>query len=278
LTVKNKNSDSKIEITNKNSDSEISNDLIRKQNQLLIEQNKELEYYKNKLELLVSKRTEDINTISSELKKKNQEIVRKNENLNLLIQEVHHRVANNLQIILSLINIKYLSKDTNVENNRFKDLENRILSMSLIHQNILNKGLIGQTDFDSYISDLVRHIQSSNGFKKNINLVKKIDSFSMLPNTILYLGLIITEIISNSIKHGLENTETPTITIRIRKDKYYNIFEIEDNGKGFDSELWDNHQHSSGFDVIKLLSEQIDGEIIYLGDKKTKFELTIPFS
>ncbi|MCB0478747.1 MAG: GAF domain-containing protein [Crocinitomicaceae bacterium] len=243
-----------------------------------IKRNQELELYKSELEQLVNKRTEDLENILKELQKKNTEIRRQNKSLNLLLQEVHHRVANNLQIILSLIRIKYLNTGREVHPNQFKELENRILSMSLIHQNIMNKGFISKDDFSTYLSDLVRHIQSSEGFSKNISLVKRLDTFSIHPNDMFYLGLIITEILANSIKHGFDQVEIPTITFEITKDDQYNILKIEDNGSGFDLKLWENSAPTSGFDVIKILTEQIDGVIQCQNSPNTIFTIHIPFS
>ncbi|MEZ4937070.1 MAG: histidine kinase dimerization/phosphoacceptor domain -containing protein [Crocinitomicaceae bacterium] len=243
-----------------------------------IKRNQELELYKSELEQLVHKRTEDLENILNELQKKNTEIRQQNKSLNLLLQEVHHRVANNLQIILSLIRIKYLNTGKEIHPNQFKELENRILSMSLIHQNIMNKGFISKDDFSSYLSDLVRHIQSSDNFSKNISLVKRLDTFSIHPNNMFYLGLIITEILANSIKHGFEHVEIPTITFEISKDVNFNILTIQDNGPGFDRTQWEKSDPASGFDVIKILSEQIDGAIHCKQEPNTIFTIHIPFS
>ncbi len=251
---------------------------VEQLNRALSEKNKELEVYKKEMEKLVSKRTHDLEVTLKQLRQSNQEIRRKNESLNILLQEVHHRVANNLQIILSLIRIKYLSSEKALAPEQFKDLENRILSMALVHQNIMTKGYISKNDFSSYISDLVRHIQRSNNYDESINIVKNIGAFSVQPNSIFYLGLILTEIFSNSIRHAFEHTEIPTISVKIRKDEYHNIIEISDNGSGFDLELWENPAPASGFDVIKVLAEQIDGEIICTCSNGTKLELTLPFS
>lgn len=244
----------------------------------LSEKSKELEVYKMEMENLVSRRTQDLEATLTQLKHSNQEIRRKNESLNILLQEVHHRVANNLQIILSLIRVKYLASDKNIAPDQFKDLENRILSMSLVHQNIMTKGYISKNDFSSYLSDMIRHIQSSHGFQENIQVVKNIKNFSIKPDSIFYLGLILTEIFTNSIQHGFENTEMPTISVKIEKDAYHNLLEISDNGCGFSKELWTNPSPASGFDVIKVLAEQIDGEITCQSMAGTKFELTLPFS
>ena len=221
----------KTKQTNKNtlkqktvSDISLNSGSVQELTKALMEKNQELEIYKNELEKLVSKRTQDLEKILLELQQKNNEIQRKNESLNILLQEVHHRVANNLQIILSLIRIKYLSSDKTLDPHQFKDLENRILSMSLVHQTIMNKGYISKHDFSSYLSDLVRHIQRSNNFNKSINLVKKIETFSIQPNSIFYLGLILTEIIANSVKYAYSKTEIPSISIRIYKDEYYRSF------------------------------------------------------
>ena len=251
---------------------------VEQLNVALLEKNKELETYKQEMELLVSKRTKDLEQTMKQLRRSNKEIQRKNEYLNILLQEVHHRVANNLQIILSLIRIKYLSEDRAVAPEHFKDLENRILSMALVHQNIMTKGYIGKEDFGSYIADLVRHIQRSNNFDKNINIVKKIGSFNIDANSIFYLGLILTEIFSNSIQHGFDEIEIPEISISVKKDASHNIIEIGDNGSGFDLEDWYNSSPATGFDVIKVLAEQLDGEITCEIKSGTKLELTLPFS
>jgi PAS domain S-box-containing protein len=193
----------------------------------------------------------------------------------ILLKEVHHRVKNNLQIISSLMNLQssvLVNKDL-VE--AFNDSQNRIKSIASIHELLYQSSDLGSIYFDDYLKKLCSDlIYSYFGLKGRIKF--KIDApYRFNIDTSIPLGLLLNEIISNSLKHGLKNNENDELNIKISKLNP-NQFEllIEDNGKGYDFELSEYKNDSLGIMLIQQLSEQLNGEIVKLPTKKgVKYQL-----
>ncbi len=178
-----------------------------------------------------------------------------------LLKEIHHRVKNNLQVISSLLSLqaKMNNKETDLSS-LYEDSMNRIKSMSALHELFYQSLNTNQIDFKDYINKLILDLMLSfkgenHGIKVKIN-VKEV--FINL-DTAVPLGLLINEIITNSLKHGLQNGEKGEIYISISKagNQYYTL-KIGDNGIGFNEKTGDE---SMGLSIINDLSEQLEGEI-----------------
>lgn len=193
----------------------------------------------------------------------------------ILLKEVHHRVKNNLQIISSLMNLQ-----SSVLNNKelleaFNESQNRVKSIASIHELLYQSSDIGSILFDDYLRKLCADlIYSYFGIKGRVKFT--IDTpYRFNIDTSIPLGLLMNEIISNSLKHGLSNDENDELLIKITK-LHANKFEliVEDNGKGFDFDIVEYQNESLGMMLIQQLSEQLNGEIKKLPSKKgTKYQL-----
>ncbi|MFK5977231.1 MAG: 7TM diverse intracellular signaling domain-containing protein [Sulfurovum sp.] len=203
------------------------------------------------------------------------EVIHKTKELNealdikeLLLKEVHHRVKNNLQIILSIIR---LEKD-NIENkylsSTFTNLENRINAISKTYNMLLLKDNIEEIDMREYIEGLVLDIKESLHQKDSfIDIKTDIDATIPLRESV-YIGLIINELVTNSYKYAFEyNRGTITITLYKELDIY--ILIIRDDGRGF---YKDKKSNSLGIKLIKtLVYGQLDGEMEVSTKDETKY-------
>jgi PAS domain S-box-containing protein len=187
----------------------------------------------------------------------------------ILLKEVHHRVKNNLQIISSLLNLQtsYIKDDSIL--NLFKDSQNRIKSIASIHELLYQASEFGTIDFNQYLNKLVTDlIYSYHGVQSQINY--KIETeckFNI--DTSIPLGLLINEILSNSLKHGLKNKSDEIISVSINelKNNKYEL-KISDDGIGFVFEKEFEKAASLGLMLIKDLASQLNGEIHKLDTKK----------
>lgn len=195
--------------------------------------NKDTQQY---LETQIQQRTEKLNTLLNERE--------------LLIKEIHHRVKNNFHTLLGLLWIE--EQNENRVKGRFEKLRNRIKSMSILHERLYKNKNIENIDIKQYIEEILNHLLYSSTSTK-INITKKIDNIQLDFESSLSLGIIINEIITNSIKHN-EHLNSIEISIYLQiKDNTVTLI-LQDNGKGFDLNQTNN---SIGMDLIQSFCEKL---------------------
>ncbi|MDW7732433.1 MAG: PAS domain S-box protein [Methanolobus sp.] len=187
-------------------------------------------------------------------------------------KEIHHRVKNNLQVISSLL---YLAsenfKDKNVIE-AFLDSRNRVRSMALIHEELYQSKDMTSIDFADYTSNLLQYLSKSYGFEsKNITLDSNIDDVHLGVDTAVPLGMIINELVSNSLKHAFHNGKHGIISVdlNIRNNSF--ILKVKDNGIGLPSEIDFRNTESLGLQLVTTLVDQIDGTIELDTSEGTEF-------
>ncbi|SFZ98196.1 Sensory transduction histidine kinase [hydrothermal vent metagenome] len=168
------------------------------------------------------------------------EVIKKTKALNsaletkeLLIKEIHHRVKNNLQVILSIIRLQQDEIEDEIINEKFIDLENRINAISKTYDMLLIKDNLEKIDMDEYIDSLLLDIKESiHQNNQNIEIETEIDARIPLKESV-YVGLIVNELVTNAYKYAFENDGL--IFISLQQDNHNYILKIQDNGKGYNS-------------------------------------------
>ena len=190
------------------------------------------------------------------------EIAKERDTNATLLQEIHHRVKNNLQIIVSLLNLqsRFISNPTLL--NTFSEIQNRVRSMSLIHQKMYQTEGLKSVNIEEYIRDLsgslVRTYRLSNKIDLDVNV--EVNSFNS--DTLTPLGLIINEVISNALKYAFQEDRTGKISVSLKK-KDASKFEliIGDDGVGVEKDILEKEGESFGTELICTLVEQLNGTI-----------------
>jgi PAS domain S-box-containing protein len=227
----------------------------------LIKLNKTLQEEINRREGIGNARILGIEKIESSLKEKE-----------VLLKEIHHRVKNNLQIISSLLNLQsgYIKDKESIE--IFKESQNRVRSMALIHEKLYQSKDMSQIDFSEYVSELVSNLFSSYSLNSAlITLHQDINNIMLEIDLAINLGLIINELVSNAFKHGFPSGRKGNLYISMKKDEQKYELTIEDDGIGFSSEIDFRKTESLGLQLIITLVEQIGGEIFLFTDNGSKF-------
>jgi len=210
----------------------------------------------------VTKRLKLSNTHKKTLERQNEELKRtliSKEEKETLLKEVHHRVKNNLQIINSLIRLQsHYTSPTNYKA-RLADTENRIRSMALVHEKLYKSADLSKLDSESYIVELAQNLMSAFEFNEEIKLDFDIKNIKFSIDTLIPLGLIINEAISNSIKHAFTGLEGGYITLSL-KQKEDIVLIISDNGIGADLSYEELSEDSLGMELIESLCDQLSGE------------------
>lgn len=192
----------------------------------------------------------------------------------ILLKEIHHRVKNNMQIISSLLNLQseYLKDKTAIT--ALKECQGRIMSMAMIHENLYRSNILTGIEFKEYVDHIIKNVFHTHNisfekFKANIiaeNIILNID-------TAIPTGLIINELVTNSIKHAFPGRETGEITIQLEQeqDEYY--LKVADNGIGISSKLDINNTSTLGLLLVNSLVSQLDGNLQVATDEGTAFHI-----
>jgi len=234
------------------------------------ERTKILQKSKHNLEIQVSNRTTELGKANADLlieneERKKAEIIIKEslKEKEVMLREIHHRVKNNLQIISSILN---LQSNDELDNKTLTALENtrdRIYSMSLIHEKLYMENNLAQIDFKDYISGLLNYLMGNYQHdSQRIDLKLDVQKTFLKLDTAIPCGLMINEIITNSIKYAFKNIKQGLIEVKMFKDKenYFNLV-IGDNGDLIKSQDELVNQKSIGMKLIRLLSRQIRSEM-----------------
>jgi len=195
------------------------------------------------------------------------------EEKEVLLREIHHRVKNNMQIISSLLNLqsRYLNDKEAV--NILKESQNRVKSMSIVHEELYRSVDLSKIDFAEYIRRLLSGLFSSYGvnsefIKSNID----VENIFLDIDTAVPCGLIINELVSNSLKYAFLY-EKGEISVRFYLKDKKNALIVKDNGIGFPKDVDFKNTNTLGLQLVNTLVEQLCGEIELYGGKGTVFKI-----
>lgn len=184
---------------------------------------------------------------------------------NMLLKEVHHRVKNNLQTVSSLLSIQSRGVDDENTKKLLKNSQRRVLTMAMIHEMLYKKDEhVELVPLAPYLQELSESLIASSNAKNSldINLELNIPDVNLKVDTIISLGLIVNEIITNSIKYAFNPKEKGIIYLKIEQHTEYTYqLNIGDNGVGFSKENSEKPSNSMGLKLIESLARQIKGDI-----------------
>ncbi|HPO49283.1 MAG TPA: histidine kinase dimerization/phosphoacceptor domain -containing protein [Spirochaetota bacterium] len=190
-----------------------------------------------------------------------------------LLKEIHHRVKNNLQIVISMMEMS--KKYINIENFNYiyDDIKNRINSMALIHEQLYRLDNLSEINYGEYLVKLVRNVSCYYlNNRKNIGVEFEVDDIFITIDIAVTCGLIANELITNVYKHAFPNADTGNVRITLsRKNENRYLLSVKDNGVGIPNGV--DLKKSYGFMLINLLVNQIDGEIKIKNDGGTEVQV-----
>lgn len=194
----------------------------------------------------------------------------------VLLKEVHHRVKNNLQIISSILNLQssYVEDEKILE--IIEESRHRIRSMAIIHENLYQTTNFSSINFKNYSRELVRNLISSYQFNKDleVDLIEKVELVELNLDQAIPCGLIINEIITNSMKYAFPNRKKGKIYLEL-KEKNTNItLVVGDDGIGLPKEFNVKEAETLGLQLVMTLVEQLDGNIKIETSKGIKYFIT----
>lgn len=190
----------------------------------------------------------------------------------VLIKEVHHRVKNNMQIISSLFNLQQNSIKDPDSLAAFKDTKNRVNTMAMVHENLYHSQDLSNLDIGKYIENLLTSLYRTYVTnQKLVHLEMDVERVNMSINTAIPLGLIINELITNSLKYAFPEGKKGDILLGLYSENDGYALYIVDNGIGFPEEIDFRNTESLGMQLVNTLVEQINGTIELNRNKGTGF-------
>ncbi|MFH0787090.1 MAG: PAS domain S-box protein [Pseudomonadota bacterium] len=197
----------------------------------------------------------------------------------VMVQEIHHRVKNNLQVIQSLLNLQAEKTKDSQSREVLKESRDRIRSMALIHEKLYRSTDFGNIDMADYLRDLsTRLFQSSQVNTEKVKLRIEVDEVQLGIDKAVPIGLILNELISNALKHAFPEGRGGEVNISMitAGDRY--VLTVQDNGIGFPKAVDFQNTKSLGLELVNLLVGQINGTIDLTVEGGTKFTITIPMA
>lgn len=194
----------------------------------------------------------------------------------VLLKEIHHRVKNNLQVISSLLKLQCSSIKDQHTLGIFRESQNRVESMALIHEQLYQSKNLSCIDFANYIRNLVANLFCAYELSANaINFKINVNKILLDINAAIPCGLIVNELVTNSLKYAFPVAKTGEISIDFSCDKNrkFTLF-VSDNGIGFPKHIDFQKTQTLGLQLVNALTEQLEGEIELKSDRGTEFKIT----
>jgi PAS domain S-box-containing protein len=195
----------------------------------------------------------------------------------VLLKEIHHRVKNNMQIISSLLFLQSMQSDDKLIQDILIESQNRVRSMSMVHEKLYRSHNLSKIQFDDYIEELTWDLMNTwVGNNKVISKEFNLESVQLDIDKAIPCGLLLNELISNALKHGLKNMDTGIIQISLKKsgNRYYIV--IANDGNRLPENFSLDQNETLGMQLIGSLTRQLNGDLTYEREPRTTFRLTFP--
>jgi two-component sensor histidine kinase/tetratricopeptide (TPR) repeat protein len=206
----------------------------------------------------------------------NVQIVKQSEELKVLMSELHHRVKNNLQVVVSMLRMQARGINNKEAVEALVNSENRLQAIAMVHEKLYKSGNLKEVLLKDYLTELMDVLMQQH-LPAQSNLQYHLDDSTNLStslDTAIPIGLIVNELVTNSFKHAFDSTVNGKINIGFQKlpSGQYQLI-VSDNGKGFPNGVLPDKIDSLGLKLIKLFTEQLNGVMHYEFNKGSNFKI-----
>jgi two-component sensor histidine kinase len=209
-------------------------------------------------------------------KAKNAVIQKQADELQVLMKEIHHRVKNNLQVISSLLDLQSLTIADTQASEAVKEGKNRVQSMALIHQNLYSEGNIKGIKAKEYISNLLRSLcDSYNITNDKVKVNAQIDDLNLDVDTMIPLGLVLNELVSNSLKYAFKDGRTGELNVVLKEEQQHLFLKVSDNGTGYPDGMNVREMKSFGMKMIRAFAQKLKAKLDIYNNNGAVVEMQI---
>ena len=195
----------------------------------------------------------------------------------MLLKETHHRVKNNLQLISSLLELQAANMKDEHAKDALQIAQRRVLSIATVHSKLYGSNEDEAIEFSAFVSDLFSRL--SNAFaseERVLQFVNTIPETFFLLNTVVILGLILNELITNSFKYAFADNDNPIVRIGLEVSRGQCMLRYYDNGKGLPDGVFNGNSGSLGLYLVRRMSKQLKGTVDYNFDGGSIFTINFP--
>lgn len=213
-----------------------------------------------------------------ELADKNKIISKSLDEKEMLLKEIHHRVKNNLQVISSLLSLQSQTITDETAHSAILEGRNRVKSMALIHQNLYQDENLSGVNAAEYISKLTENLFSSYRVDHdNIQFQHQVAPVSLDVDTIIPIGLILNELISNALKYAFPDGRKGILEVQLEQLEEGIKLSVKDNGVGVEKEILDKKQSTSmGYRIVNAFVKKLKAVMTVDHQEGTKVDILIP--
>ena len=197
------------------------------------------------------------------IRKSNERLNKSIHQKEILLQEVHHRVKNNLTVLNSLLYIQANETENTETKQILNECQSRIQSMALVHQNLYDVDDASEVNLLQFINHLILKSQEIFGSKTTVNSKIEVSNIHFDMNFTIFIGLIINELLTNSLKYAFDVDQENLIKITLLKNKENYTLIYSDSGKGLPDNFDMTNSKGFGFKLIRIMVNQIHGNIDY---------------
>lgn len=209
-------------------------------------------------------------------KKKNSIIQKQSDDLQVLMKEIHHRVKNNLQVVSSLLDLQSHTITDSQASAAVKEGKNRVQSMALIHQNLYTEGNIKGIRVKEYITNLLQALcHSYNITTEKVDIVARIDDLNLDVDTMIPLGLVLNELVSNAFKYAFNDRQKGSLDILLQEKDEKLFLKVSDNGVGFPADVDLKSARSFGLKMIKAFAQKLKAKLEVYNNNGAVVEMQI---
>jgi len=193
---------------------------------------------------------------------KNNVIQKQSDDMQVLMKEIHHRVKNNLQVISSLLDLQSMTIADNQASEAVKEGKNRVQSMALIHQNLYSEGNIKGIRTKEYISNLLQSLcDSYNVTNDKVKVKTDIDDLNLDVDTMIPLGLVLNELVSNTLKYAFKDGVAGELNVVLKKQPEHLLLRVSDNGAGYPEGVNIKEGKSFGMKMIRAFAQKLKANL-----------------
>ncbi|WP_243439279.1 histidine kinase dimerization/phosphoacceptor domain -containing protein [Fundidesulfovibrio soli] len=194
----------------------------------------------------------------------------------ILLREIHHRVKNNLQIISSLLSIQEQGLNNPEAKAALLEGRGRIASMALIHEQLYHSRDFSEIDLKAYLEQFVPRLVATYMAGRDVSLVMELPDVSLSLDKAIPFGLIMNELVTNAIKHGLRDRSVGEVRVRLSLDGGHLEATVADDGAGLPPDFDLAGANTLGLQIVTLLTEQLHGRLTVESGPGAVFRVRIP--
>ncbi len=195
----------------------------------------------------------------------------------ILLKEIHHRVKNNLQVVSSLLGLQSRTIEDPAALDAIEEGRNRVRAMALIHQNLYQEENLVGVHLPDYIEKLTENLMASYRVDQDhIQLTQDVAPISLDVDVLIPLGLILNELISNSLKHAFTDRSAGQIEVQVLKAERGLEVLVKDNGIGLPTDFKPEQVKSMGFKLIRSFISKMEGKLEIASSGGTQIRMVLP--